>query len=471
MKKIFLKATLLCTALACAILLPKQAVKAAFEAPHYSLEANGGEWDGTYYIVNDEIIKNAFFFDGNFTYYLQHDGTPMVDKLTYHPDGEHIIYFDNEGHEVFNAERHITESISGEAVSDYCYFGAEGHMYKDQIAFIYSSHTSAYDQPVYYNVNGVKQNNGQFHFADGNLGIAKKDGRLLHNSFGYDAFGQIVYFHWNGTIAKGLISDGSYFYDMDLTDGHLKGWFSAEGVADSPVFPGNMKDTDEPHVKNVMLYDMRLTGDNAITNKLTDWYSLDDVTTYMNHLYGTEEDWKLNIYRDANGNIVDSVTQTNGTYATYRGVKIGDSRESVRAAYNGVEYNEERKDFLSKHWVDLFESLSNDRVDEYIITVERDRKNCVDLLETILPDYVKVYGIRFYYDANNCVERIQYFYYQTANNGIKRVVTKYTDTTVFPIDFDASTSKYATENTIYQWYDSNQGVGVYQPMEGQTRIR
>lgn len=47
-------------------------------------------------------MTDKFKFDGEYTYYFQADGTAMTDRLTYHQDGEHIIYLDSNGHEVFS---------------------------------------------------------------------------------------------------------------------------------------------------------------------------------------------------------------------------------------------------------------------------------------------------------------------------------------------------------------------------------
>ena len=53
---------------------------------YYSFPANGGTWDGRHYIKPDgTMATDVFFFDGTYTYYLMTDGTPMTDKLTYHP--------------------------------------------------------------------------------------------------------------------------------------------------------------------------------------------------------------------------------------------------------------------------------------------------------------------------------------------------------------------------------------------------
>ena len=91
----------------------------------------------------------------------------MRDRLTYHPDGEHIIYLDTKGHEVFTNFQYCP------SVGYTCYFDSQGYLYKDQITFV----------------------------------------------------GNNVFYHWNGMVARGLISDGAYYYSMDNTDGHYLGQF------------------------------------------------------------------------------------------------------------------------------------------------------------------------------------------------------------------------------------------------------
>ena len=109
--------------------------------PHYNLKdpaekGGSGMWDGTYYYLPDGVLAtDAFFCDGKDTYYLQKDGTPMKEKLTYHPDGEHIIYFDSKGHEVFNNFTKVKCSISGMPVDDLCFFDTFGYMYVDVVTY------------------------------------------------------------------------------------------------------------------------------------------------------------------------------------------------------------------------------------------------------------------------------------------------------------------------------------------------
>ena len=182
---------------------------------YYSLPADGGNWDGSHYTKADgTLATDVFFFDGMYTYYLQTDGSPMKDKLTYHPDGEHIVYFDQNGHEVFTTFQYCP------SVQYTCYFDSNGYLYKDQITFVG-------DKTYYLNGNGAMEQNGWFQFANGrDYGWANADGTLNTTGWGTDPYGRTVFYHWNGMVARGLISDGAYYYSMDETDGHYLGQFS-----------------------------------------------------------------------------------------------------------------------------------------------------------------------------------------------------------------------------------------------------
>ena len=184
---------------------------------YYSLPANGGTWDGSHYNKADgSMATDVFFFDGTYTYYLMTDGTPMKDKLTYHPDGEHIVYFDQNGHEVFTTFQYCP------SVQYTCYFDSNGYLYKDQITFVG-------DKTYYLNGNGAMEQNGWFQFANGrDYGWANADGTLNTAGWGTDPYGRTVFYHWNGMVARGLISDGAYYYSMDETDGHYLGQFSMD---------------------------------------------------------------------------------------------------------------------------------------------------------------------------------------------------------------------------------------------------
>lgn len=184
--------------------------------PHYNLLEIGGNFTGTQYTLPDgTVVKDAFFFDGQFTYYLQADGTPMKDRLTYHPDGEHIIYLDENGHEAF------TNFVYCPSVGYICYFDSNGYLYKDEITFVG-------DKVYYLDGDGRLKQNGWFQFANGmDYGFANGDGTLNTQGWGYDPYGRVVFYHWNGMVARGLISDGVYCYSMDETDGHYLGQFKA----------------------------------------------------------------------------------------------------------------------------------------------------------------------------------------------------------------------------------------------------
>ena len=189
----------------------------------YYFDENGNRFEGRklkdkegnmhYFRDDGTMVYNDWYFDGDWTYYLQYDGTPMKDRLTYHPDGEHIIYLDKDGHEVFNDFQYCP------SVGYICYFDSQGYLYKDQITFVG-------DKVYYLNGNGAMEQNGWFQFANGrDYGFANADGTLKNTEFSYDAYGRVVYYHWNGMVARGLISDGLYYYDMNIKDGHYQGSF------------------------------------------------------------------------------------------------------------------------------------------------------------------------------------------------------------------------------------------------------
>lgn len=180
--------------------------KAAFDAPYYNINVNGGSFDGEHYVLDDgTVVSNAFFCDGTYTYFLQADGTPMKDKLTYHPDGLQIIYFDAYGHECFDTFANVKTSISGDAVDDLCYFGTTGNMFINVIT---------------YNVQGT-----QIYYAN-SYGVMECDGVFCVdvNATNYDALaGGRVYGYANadGTVA-GFYS--SFSEAANLT-------FNAQGTA------------------------------------------------------------------------------------------------------------------------------------------------------------------------------------------------------------------------------------------------
>ena len=167
------------------------------------------------YDENGKPIKNQFVCDGTYTYYIQNDGTPMKNRLTYHPNGKDIIYFDEKGHEVFDNFANAKRSISGQTVDDICYFDTFGSMYRDRTTYDRTGMTLYYLNPY-----GVMQRNGWFQFSNGEIGCAREDGSLLKDQFAYDQWGRLVYLKGDGTVAKGVINDGVFNYRMDENDGH-----------------------------------------------------------------------------------------------------------------------------------------------------------------------------------------------------------------------------------------------------------
>ena len=222
--------------------------------PFYSLVKDGGTWDGSHYTKADgTLATDVFFFDGTYTYYLQADGSPMKDKLTYHPDGEHIIYLDTEGHEVFTSFQYCP------SVEYTCYFDSQGYLYKDQITFVG-------DKVYYLNANGKMEQNGWFGFANGrDYGFANQDGTLITTGWGYDPYGRTVFYHWNGMVARGLISDASYYYNMDETDGHYIGQWAYNSI----VVDGYAFDVDKI---NATSQEIKSTG--VFANIIRDLYGL-----------------------------------------------------------------------------------------------------------------------------------------------------------------------------------------------------
>lgn len=176
--------------------------------------------DIRFFKENGEMIFNDYHCDGKYTYYLQNDGTAMKNRLTYHPNGREIIYFDKDGHEAFDQFVNVKTSISGEEVDDICYFNTFGYMYVDKTTYAKDG------KKLYYlNAYGVMQQNGWFQFADGNIGFANADGTLMTSQFSYDQWNRLVYFQGDGTLARGVINDGTTYYLMDENDGHLLGTF------------------------------------------------------------------------------------------------------------------------------------------------------------------------------------------------------------------------------------------------------
>ncbi len=172
---------------------------------HFYIQDNG---DVTCYTANDKEVYRGFACDGTDTYFFQYDGTAMRDRLTYHPDGEHIIYFDEEGHEIFNDYAHVKHSIEGEEVDDYCFFDVYGHMYVDVLTWDQTGTKLLYANPY-----GVLEVGKWFQFSEtvvwadgtpvdegmaGGYGYAMEDATLMRDQYTYDWEGRPCYMQGNG---------------------------------------------------------------------------------------------------------------------------------------------------------------------------------------------------------------------------------------------------------------------------------
>lgn len=154
-------------------------------------------------------VVNGFRCDGTYTYYFQLDGTAMRNRLTYHPDGVHVIYFDGYGHEVFSNFHHVEKSIAGDAVDDLCFFDVYGYMYVDVMTY-----DQAGKNLYYVNPYGVIEQGKWFEFSDTcvwagtdnkvgkGYGYANADGTLMINTYTYDWLGRYVYLQGNGHIMQ-----------------------------------------------------------------------------------------------------------------------------------------------------------------------------------------------------------------------------------------------------------------------------
>lgn len=160
------------------------------------------------YDSQGKIVINDFKCDGEYTYYFQADGTAMTNRLTYHPDGVHVIYFDENGYEVFSDFANVKQAISGEAVDDLCFFNVYGYMYVDTLTYDKTG-TKLY----YINPYGRLECNKWFQFSGkefdaglgfsgraGGYGYANADCSLMTNTYTYDWQGNYVYVQGDGHV-------------------------------------------------------------------------------------------------------------------------------------------------------------------------------------------------------------------------------------------------------------------------------
>ena len=174
------------------------------------LNADG---DIRYIFPDGTMAKNCYLYDGTDTFYLGYNGAPYKNTTCYSMDG-HMMYFDSYA-------RLVRNNFSGcEDVGFAAYFDDNGYALVDQ--------TITVNGRLYYlNGYGQLEQHGWFWYANGqDLGFANWDGTLITDCFSYDLWGRMVHFKSDGTLTRGeLLTDGTWFYDMDATDGHCKGSF------------------------------------------------------------------------------------------------------------------------------------------------------------------------------------------------------------------------------------------------------
>lgn len=179
--------------------VPTHAEETGTVVPHYTVGQDGIAKNGEKYVdANGNMIKNAFVADGAYTYFVQNDGTTMKNRLTYHPNGVSVIYFDENGHEVFDNFVNVKHSITGEPVDDLCYFNTFGEMYVDVVTYDKTG-TNLY----YANPYGVIERNGWFTYSDlqgGGIGFANPDGTLLKDTYTTYTDGSTVYMEGDGSV-------------------------------------------------------------------------------------------------------------------------------------------------------------------------------------------------------------------------------------------------------------------------------
>lgn len=162
------------------------------------------------YTSDGNIVINAFKCDGTYTFFFQADGTAMRDRLSYHPDGVHVIYFDAAGHEVFSDFANVRRTIAGDAVDDYCFFDTFGYLYVDVVTY-----DKAGKELYYANPYGVLERGKWFQFSDtvmcadgtpwlgaaGGYGYANANGTLMKDTWTYDWEGRLCYMQGNGVAS------------------------------------------------------------------------------------------------------------------------------------------------------------------------------------------------------------------------------------------------------------------------------
>ena len=366
--------------------------EAAFDAPYYNININGGSFnDSQYTLADGTMVTDAFFCDGTYTYFLQTDGTPMKDRLTYHPDGQadHVIYFDADGHECFDTFANVKKSIAGTDVDDLCYFGSLGYLYVNVITYNKAG-TAIY----YANEYGVMERNGVFEvrsdvtnyaaLANGcKYGYANSDGTVKGFYATYEEAAaqagngsgstnqqgswecyESIWYDGEGRPTEHEYKDGNTktVYDIDV-NGNETLWYSETKYYDAngKYYGYSLKNYQRGGNGTVYLsrYEEDIKPENGdwsfkqISYDETGKVTSSGITEYSGSkvlkLTGTNEDYNvLKVYNYTNGKLTSTVEDTvylnlrdiNGGVPKYKTVEEYDENENLKrsSSYQTVYY-------------------------------------------------------------------------------------------------------------------------------------
>ena len=368
----------------------------AYEGFDFYIDENGNV---RCYDKKGNIVINEFKCDGIYTYYFQLDGTAMKDRLTYHPDGVHIIYFDENGHEVFSNFAHVKKSIAGDAVDDLCFFDVYGYMYVNFLTFNQDG-TALY----YANPYGVMECNGWFRFAgnagyvaeaygitEGTWGYAYKDGRVDPSSFGDESIKMQFIPISDAEISREPLTQNQVFdaivnYCVEqnpslvdaLANGYNLGWWISDLNGDeymvtfrsytgayeyfhANIYSGNVYSyeyvsgiIDEPTLTDTNFNAYDYLYENTVY-PMGEWcIAGDDPYEYLAGIWGSCSMWEYNnLYyvKFVDGKAV-YMNYNNGTYEEYSEIKIINiERLEDNSGFriyleNGTMYENSGKDYL-----------------------------------------------------------------------------------------------------------------------------
>ena len=437
--------------------------EAGFDAPYYNINLNGGSFNGNQYVLdNGTTVTDAFFCDGTYTYFLQTDGTPMKDRLTYHPDGaaDHVIYFDANGHECFDTFAHVKKNIEGKDVDDLCYFGSKGYLYVNVIT--YNKEGTA----IYYaNEYGVMERNGAFKvksdavnysaLANGcKYGYANSDGTVKgfyatyeeavaagqFNGGNNDADQQQGYWQYFGeitydgkgkqisrTVAEGnnskyyvtdekageyLSSDLTEYYDNNQERyGYTRKGYSLK--SDGTTYLSIVESSQEPENGN-WSYQNTVYNENGQTKSSTvrEYNGSDVMKELYNAYWENGKSEIVTVYNYANGKLVSSESNEASTY-TYDGQEHAYKNRSV-TVYTENE-NEKRTEWYTTN-SDGTEQMTRYTDYSYTIVAGKEVLSREDNYQAKADGTAKLDSYRVYTYDDNANESSSNYYYSTYDN-------------------------------------------------------